>query len=212
MIPKSNCLSRCIQVNLTFFLDSSTLIPPSPCTFLCVFSLSFIVLFLLEDLSRGVHISTIPRVLHKSSAACTVLCGCPCSHGRDGSLPTYQALLTLFWHLQSPPHTLWRWAASGLTSPHRWTWSPIFRCYNQCWSSCHFTRHFPCSSVHFSCSVGHPNFSLPFYASSLQSSSSHSDWQELYSLVSLNSEQGLTYRINIVTCQSSLASSPLSLS
>lgn len=71
MIPKSNCISRCIHVNLTFFLDSSTLIPPSPCTFLCVFSLSFIVLFLLEDLSRGVHMSTVPSVLHKSSTACT---------------------------------------------------------------------------------------------------------------------------------------------
>lgn len=34
MIPKPNCVSRCIQVNLTFFLDSSTLIPPFPRTFL----------------------------------------------------------------------------------------------------------------------------------------------------------------------------------
>lgn len=86
--------------------------------------LSFTVFFLLEDLSRGVHVSTNLYFLHKSSVVCTLLCGLPpSSHSGDRSLPTYQALLTLLWHLQSPP-TLGRWAAFGLTSPHWWTWSP----------------------------------------------------------------------------------------
>ena len=149
MIPKSSSVSRCIQVNLSFFLDSSTLISPSPCTFFCVLSLSFIVLFLLEDPRRGVHIPTVPHVSHKSSAACTALSGCSCSHSGDGSLPTYQALLPLCWHRQSAPHTLWR-----RTSPHGWTWSPVFRCHNQCWSSCRFTRHSPCSFVHLPAQLG----------------------------------------------------------
>lgn len=74
MIPKSNYISGCIQVNLTFFLVSSTLTPPSSYAFFLVLYLSFIALFLLENLSERVHISTVLPFLHRASIPRTLLC------------------------------------------------------------------------------------------------------------------------------------------
>ena len=144
MIPKSSSVSRCIQVNLSFFLDSSTLISPSPCTFFCVLSLSFIVLFLLEDPRRGVHIPTVPHVSHKSSAAfMQPQRGWLTAHVSSPSPP----LLT---PTERPPHTV------EANQPSRMDVVSNLSLSQPMLEQLSFHETFPVLFCTSSCSAGHP--------------------------------------------------------
>ena len=130
MIPKSKHISGCIQVILTFFLVSSTLTLPSRYTFLLVFHLSFIVLFLLENRSKWVCVSIILPFLQKAAYCVHCLAMVFPSGNYTVEITLCQCIelfLTLFLTATQAP-TLYGWAGIYLNSTNQWTPSPIF-CY-----------------------------------------------------------------------------------